>query len=762
MKMGSIEESKGEIVKQEPVTKGSAEEKRGAIKHKLTCPDLFPALFLVISIFYMETVFGIFTGEGITGEFIILSFLFSVSVGLILYTLSSLTPSPKINRIIRFVFLIIFAILFLVSYFVYRKFRVFYDIKTMTGGAGDALTDFFGDVVLMIFSPMGIAIILLILLPVIVYIFFGRHEDNGRQIELGNILIYLGFSVLAYLVAFDVIYLSDSLFRNYYSEYNYQTAVEDFGLLHSDCLDIYRNIRGVGEFAELGEFEVIGGADAPTNIILSGNDNASLGTLSENLPQYGYVPGETGKAEGSLGGSDAAKQEGDDDSTDLESLMEPKYIETVPRDQMASVYGRNILDIDFDALAANATSEQAKLDAYVQTLTGSSKNAFTGLFKGKNLIMITAEAFCTEVIDETLTPTLYRLATKGINFTNYYQPSIAGTTGGEYANLMGMLPSQGGASMKLTADQHNYQTMGNQLGRLGYYGMAYHNNDYTFYDRHLTHINLGYSGGYMGMGTGMEEYVSSEWPESDLEMMQGTLPTYIDKEPFNIYYMTVSGHSLYTRSRNAMAVKNWDEVEDLPYSDEVKCYLACQMELENALTWLVDTLEKEGKADDTVICISPDHFPYGLDSDYASFNMPHINELYGYQVSNYLERDHNRLILWCGELEDYDPVIVSEPTFSPDIVPTLCNLFGVEFDSRLLPGRDVFSDAIPVIYDGAYDFRTNLGTFISKKNEFTPFDTNAELPENYVSYIRGLVQNKITYSKGVLNCDYFYHVFGEY
>lgn len=55
----------------------------------------------------------------------------------------------------------------------------------------------------------------------------------------------------------------------------------------------------------------------------------------------------------------------------------------------------------------------------------------TGIFAGKNLIFITAEAFTAEVIDEDLTPTLYRLATKGIQFTDYYQPAGAGTTGGE-------------------------------------------------------------------------------------------------------------------------------------------------------------------------------------------------------------------------------------------------------------------------------------------------------------------------------------------
>lgn len=64
-----------------------------------------------------------------------------------------------------------------------------------------------------------------------------------------------------------------------------------------------------------------------------------------------------------------------------------------------------------------------------------------------------------------------------------------------------MMPTAGGMSFKSTADHLNYFTMGSQLNRMGYYGKAFHNNTYTYYDRHKTHINLGYSDGYMGMGT---------------------------------------------------------------------------------------------------------------------------------------------------------------------------------------------------------------------------------------------------------------------
>ena len=82
------------------------------------------------------------------------------------------------------------------------------------------------------------------------------------------------------------------------------------------------------------------------------------------------------------------------------------------------------MDIDFDALIANTSDETLiSMHKYFAAQPATKKNKYTGMFKGKNLIVITAEAFSHYVIDKDRTPTLYRLATKGIHFTNYYQPA---------------------------------------------------------------------------------------------------------------------------------------------------------------------------------------------------------------------------------------------------------------------------------------------------------------------------------------------------
>ena len=666
---------------------------------------------LAIAIFFDELVFKFSTSVRPAGFNLLIIALYSAVLGMILWLLASIAKTRKGNRKVKKIMLLIIPLLFCIEYFIYRQFKVFYDLHTIFNGAGHMLTGFWKETLKLVFSLSGLWHIFLFYIPTLVYFIFGHRLDACKPPRKGLRLALAIQMVIMLLAAWLLIRIVPVYHNTYSVRYNFQNAVDTFGLMPAVRLDIKNDIFG----------------------------GKKVGFAEEQTDESAEEDAQPEDAEATAGGR-----------PDAHAAEKPVS------------YGYNKLDIDFKALAEEAGETAAEMDEYVATVKPSRQNEYTGLFKGKNLIMITAEAFSAEVIDPKLTPTLYRLATKGINFTDYTQSATAGTTGGEYAHIFGMLPTDGGSSMNDTVDHNNYYTMGSQLNRLGYYGKAYHNNDYTFYDRNVTHVNLGYSDGYMGYGNGMEEFVSPAWPESDLEMFEGTVPTYIDKEHFNIYYMTVSGHNNYGPDENDMTEKHWEQVKDLPYeSDEVKGYIACNLELEDALTYLVDELEKKGIADDTVICMTADHFPYGLDHDAALGDMPLLSELYGYEVNDYFQRDHNRLIIWCGALEKNEPIVVDDPVSCVDILPTLSNLFGLEYDSRLMPGRDVFSDTDPLVWTLFWDWKTDLGTYIAATNTFTPVSEDVKIPEGYVDKINAIVSNKISFCKGCLNCDYFGHVFGD-
>ncbi len=429
-------------------------------------------------------------------------------------------------------------------------------------------------------------------------------------------------------------------------------------------------------------------------------------------------------------------------------------------------FGFNKLDADLDALMEESSGDILAATRYVVEQKPTKRNEYTGLFEGKNLIFITAEAFSAEVIDEKLTPTLYRMATKGIQFKEYYQPAWGGSTStGEFSNIFGIVPTEGVRSIQRTIGHDNSTTIGSKLKALGYFSECYHNGEYTYYDRDETHTGFGYDN-YVAKGSGMEEFLSGTWPESDLEMMQFSLERYIDQQPFSVYYMTISGHCNYGWGGNAMALKNRDAVMDLEVTDRVKGYLAANLELEYALAYTVECLEKEGIADDTVIVLGTDHYPYGLEKSTAWGNdRDYLADLYGYAYTNPMERDHSALIIWSGCLEKADPIVVDAPVHSLDILPTLCNLFGVEYDSRLLVGRDVFSEAEPLVMWTNGSFKTDKGFYNAGSGRFTP-DTDEEgneivVSDEYVAEMRDIVRAKIRFSSIVLNQDY-YRYFDEY
>jgi len=447
----------------------------------------------------------------------------------------------------------------------------------------------------------------------------------------------------------------------------------------------------------------------------------------------------------------SAIPEGEPEFAEIEVEQAPE----APEETEPVEYGYNVLPIDFGAAAiARGQKEVDSIHEYVNSLTPAKKNPYTGLFAGKNLILITAEAFSAEVIDPELTPTLYRMANEGIKFTEYYQPAWgASTTTGEFSNLIGLVPMNGGSSMNEVKYHDMFLTMGNQLQALGYYSAAFHNHLKDFYSRHQTHPHLGYDK-FVARYGGLEG-LSDCWPESDLEMIDLTITDYIDKQPFSVYYMTVSGHCEYSLIGNDMTEKNWDKVQHLNHSDIVKGYIAANLELEYAMESLIRQLEEAGIADDTLIVLATDHYPYGLERSSTWKNtVDHLAELYGVEDYDQFLRDHNALIMWSGCLEDMD-LVVDTPVYSLDILPTVSNLFGVPYDSRLLVGRDVFSDAEPLVLWPDYSWITDKGTY--DDGVFTPRE-GVQVDEGYVNRIKSIVKNKITYSKSVVDTDYFDYV----
>ena len=390
-----------------------------------------------------------------------------------------------------------------------------------------------------------------------------------------------------------------------------------------------------------------------------------------------------------------------------------------------------VSDIDFDSIESdNQTIND--LNNYIKNQVPTYTNEYTGMFKGKNLIYIMAESFDGYFVDKELTPTLYKMIHDGFYFKNYYTPTNLSTIGGEFSLLTGLLPDLAVLNNQWNGNynnngHHNYYPygLGNLFKELDYDVYAYHDYFYNFQNRDYYLKDLGFDN-YKACGNGMETRIDcSIFPASDDEMINGSIDDYINSDKFMVYYVTVSGHAKWGFGYNAMAEKNKDLVSDLEYSDTVRAYISANLELEKAMTTLLDKLSAAGKLEDTVIVMASDHHPYFMEDE-------QMEELAGKELDKY-SLYKNDLIIYNPSVENVE---IDKICNTIDVLPTVLNLFGIEYDSRLIVGKDILSDSEGMAIFADYSWLTD------NDNDYS-----------------NIVSNKYLASKNIMVYDYYRYLF---
>ncbi len=415
------------------------------------------------------------------------------------------------------------------------------------------------------------------------------------------------------------------------------------------------------------------------------------------------------------------------------------------------VYDSQYLDYDFDTLIQNATNSNIRtMQEYFKNEKGTLKNKYTGMFQGKNLILFMAESFNEIAISEELTPTLYKLVHNGFVFNNFYTPTISSTIGGEFQELTGMVATSGFLSPWKSGKNSFPFGIATSFEQKGYQTFAYHDNSIYFQNRNQYLLSLGFHN-FKGCRNGLEKLMDcNHWPASDIDMINVTAADYLsnqEEKPFFTYYVTVSGHGNYDWSGNFIATKRRKQVENLPYSEKVKAYLATQIELDRALELLIQKLEEAGVLEDTVIALVGDHYPYYL-------SMDEINELSNYQKDSVVEVNKSNFILWNSEIEKTE---IDKVGSQIDVLPTLYNLFGIDYDSRVIIGKDILSTEPGLAIFENRSWVSDYGTYFSSSNQFI-LKEGKEVDENYVSYMKQVVQNRMNMSKMIMENNYYQYL----
>ena len=420
-------------------------------------------------------------------------------------------------------------------------------------------------------------------------------------------------------------------------------------------------------------------------------------------------------------------------------------------EEVEIVYEYNNLDIDFDSLIANEANSTIKMmHEYFKNESGTLQNEYTNYFEGKNLILFMAESFNEIAVREDITPTLYKLVNSGFKFNNFYTPTISSTIGGEFQELTGLVAASGFLSPWKSGENYFPFGVATEFQNMGYSTYAYHNHTYTFQSRNKYLAALGFNN-YLGCRNGLENRINcNQWPESDVEMIEATISDYIGSEElFMVYYVTVSGHGDYGFNYSAMARKHKDDVANLDYSEKPLSYLAAQIELDQALELLIEKLDEAGKLEDTVIALVGDHYPYYLSLD-------EVNEIATYEKDSVVEINRSNFILWNSEM---DTVEIDKVGSQIDVLPTIYNLFGVEYDSRLIIGKDILSTEPGLAIFGNSSWVSDKGTYFASSGEFVSRD-GSTVDDDYIKYMNSVVSNKILMSRYIMQYDYYRKVLG--
>ena len=425
-----------------------------------------------------------------------------------------------------------------------------------------------------------------------------------------------------------------------------------------------------------------------------------------------------------------------------------------PNDNTSSTTNTRVYD---DTIWNNLMKDETnknyiQLNNYFSSRESSEKNEYTGMFKGKNIIFIMMES--TNLIPfsdmtKEYFPTLNKLYNGGMTFTNFFSPRSSCSTGNnEMTAMIGLFPINNNCTANAYKDNKYPEAVFYKFRELGYSATSYHDYIDAYYSRGRIHTNMGSQNYYNAIRMGIKyNSVYQEWP-SDTELFLKGLPYFIDDEHFMAFMTTVTGHQPYGVD-SEYGNSNLSMFEDLDISLSLKRYLSKVYELEKGLTILLDTLEEKGKLEDTVLVLFGDHYPY-------YFSSKHVSSILGEEVMEYKNVERTPLIIYNAgtegkKISTYSSVI--------DILPTVFNLFDIDYDSRLYLGTDIFDNStnhMAIFIDGSW--QSEKGFYNSSTGKFVSYDEENTYTDEEIVKINTDITNKLKMSALALKTDYMNYI----
>ena len=396
------------------------------------------------------------------------------------------------------------------------------------------------------------------------------------------------------------------------------------------------------------------------------------------------------------------------------------------------------------------SKEIALIDKYFEENRNEKiNNEMTNIFEGKNLVFVVCESLNDWAINEEFTPTLYKMAQEGIYGTNYYSPVFTNSTvDAEYILNTGMVSSIDYGNVAYVFNKNHYPlSMANLFKDKGYKTVAFHNNSGDFYNRYDYYDILGYDKFYDSneLNIKVPGNYGYDWP-LDSELFEKTsdilINDYKDKK-FLSYILTVATHTPYDDNRIELK-DNYEYVKKhLDCNSEVQYYYAAAMDLDKGVKEMIDSFEKANILDDTVFVFVGDHYSYGLYHDL-------IWEYDTEDKNNFYKIHKVPMIIWSPSMTDSNQMDQLISNF--EIYPTVCNMFGLNFNPTYCFGNDIFNYQENTILFGDRHFWQDSkvlferGAIIEKTEDTT---------ESYINDKNDRITQMIDIHQKALKEDYF-------
>lgn len=403
---------------------------------------------------------------------------------------------------------------------------------------------------------------------------------------------------------------------------------------------------------------------------------------------------------------------------------------------------------------------------YQEDRKKTSKNEYTGIFEGKNVIVIHYESMQTFPMSlsfngQEVTTTLNKLAKEGIFFSNFYSEVGVGTSSdAEFTFNTSLMPSTSGTVFVNYFDRE-YISIPKLLKEKGYYTFSMHGNTGDFWNRNTMHKNLGFDKFYSKDSYVIDETIGLGLSDKSFYNQSVDIIKNIKEEQGTPYYgllITLTNHTPFSDldlideypTTIDVQVNNQTVTREYLNNTTMGNYLRSVHYADEALGEFIEALDKDGLLEDTVLVIYGDH---DARLDYDDYNLLYnydpitdtikTEEDEGYIPYNKYTYELDRkvpFVIWTKDKE-YN-VEVKIPMGMIDALPTLGNMLGIHSDYEL--GTDIFSikdnDNTVVFIDGS--FLTSKIYYNAPKGEIYSIN-NEPITEDYI-------QEKVTYSSNLI------------